>query len=147
VRGDDVYDATVAARFWAKVDRRGDDDCWPWRAQVTGDGYGGFYTGRTIGAHRVAYELVRGPIPEGLVIDHLCRNRLCVNPYHMEPVTNAENVRRGISGYVNGFRTHCHNGHPYDAGSWVRRGGRECKICKAARMRRYYAKREARHPG
>lgn len=86
-----------AARFWAKVDRTTGDACWPWTARLDRDGYGTLKmpTGRSIRAHRFAYELLVGPIPEGLVIDHLCRNRRCVNPAHLEPVTAEENWRRG----------------------------------------------------
>lgn len=93
-----------AVRFWAKVDRRGEVECWPWlgalmgRDVADGGGYGYFW--RRAGscyAHRIAYELSAGPIPAGLFIDHLCRNRQCVNPAHLEPVTNGENQRRGYA--------------------------------------------------
>ena len=76
--------ASLDQRFWAKVDRRGDGECWPWTARTGGPGYG-YIDDRP--AHRVAYELTIGPIPLGLVIDHLCRNRICVNPQHLEVVT------------------------------------------------------------
>lgn len=85
-------------RFWAKVDRRDGGDCWPWLGTTTSTGYGLFGVpreDRTVGAHRYAYELVVGPIPTGLELDHLCRVRNCVNPAHLEPVTHAENLRRG----------------------------------------------------
>ncbi len=79
---------SVAERFWAKVNRLGEDDCWEWLASSQPHGYGQFAPGGRAGgmttAHRVAYELTFGPIPEGLSIDHLCRNRGCVNPAHLE---------------------------------------------------------------
>lgn len=81
------------ARFMAKVDQSG--DCWLWTAHVNADGYGVFrFDGQMGGAHRFAYRLLVGPIPEGMELDHLCRTRHCVNPAHMEVVTHAENVRR-----------------------------------------------------
>ena len=83
---------SIEARFWQKVDKSG--DCWEWIGAVS-SGYGHFQTdGGTTTAHRVAYQLLVGPIPDGLHVDHLCRNTLCVNPDHLEPVTQAENNRR-----------------------------------------------------
>lgn len=108
---------SMAVRFWAKVDQSGGPDaCWPWLAYVDHHGYGKFgTTSRKItGAHRIAYEFLVGPIPEGLVIDHLCRVRHCVNPSHMEPVTRGENVRRGVGGEVHRNTDTCRNGlHPW----------------------------------
>jgi hypothetical protein len=88
IRGDD------AARFWSYVDV--DGDCWEWTGQRDRDGYGRLWrpAGKTRVAHRIAYELLVGPIPEGLQLDHLCLNKCCVNPDHVEPVTLAENCRR-----------------------------------------------------
>ena len=84
-------------RFWSKVDAsRGIDECWPWVASCVQDGYGQFWlNGTQAKSHRVAYELIVGQIPAGLTIDHLCRNRSCVNPFHMEAVTHRENIMRG----------------------------------------------------
>lgn len=99
-------DTTGWAAFLEKVDKT--DTCWNWTGYLN-LGYGVFKSKR---AHRVAYEHLVGPIPEGLVIDHLCRNRACVNPEHMEPVTNKENVLRGIGPSAQAARlTHCVNGH------------------------------------
>jgi len=86
-----------AARFWPLVERGGPDECWPWRGFRNQYGYGRFRVHyRRVVAHRVAYELTKGPIPAGLTIDHLCRNRLCVNPAHLEAVTLGTNIRRAI---------------------------------------------------
>ena len=86
-------------RFWNKVDKK-EDGCWEWTASVRGYGnlYGQFRLGkRTVSAHRFAYELVVGEIPEGMVLDHLCRNTKCVNPSHLEPVLQRVNCQRGIA--------------------------------------------------
>jgi hypothetical protein len=82
-------------------------------------------------AHRLAYELLVGPIPEGLHIDHLCRRPECVNPAHLEPVTNVENIRRGNAGLFQASKTHCKQGHPYDEKNTLirRSGGRACREC------------------
>jgi hypothetical protein len=93
-------------RFWEKVSKDGHGGCWRWLGGTCGRGYGNFYThvdyvdGKRVvlfnRAHRVAYELLVGPIPSGLCIDHLCRNIWCVNPAHLEPVTTQVNNIRGI---------------------------------------------------
>lgn len=81
-------------RFWANVDRSG--SCWLWTGPISSTGYGGVqWQGRRANAHKVAYVMERGPVPKGLQLDHLCRVRRCVNPIHLEPVTNAVNTRRG----------------------------------------------------
>lgn len=87
------------AIFWAKVAKA--SSCWIWGACLNEDGYGhARWRGRTRLAHVVAWEIARGQVPAGLELDHLCRNRACVNPAHLEPVTHAENVRRGALGTV-----------------------------------------------
>ncbi len=95
--------STEAARFWDKVAFEPNTGCWLWAAYADRKGYGQFSAGsradgtyRKVFAHRWAYEHEVGPIPEGLTIDHLCRVPLCVNPGHLEPVTNRENTRRGV---------------------------------------------------
>lgn len=129
----------VAERFWPKVDKRSSDECWPWTAGLAGP-YGSFYDGRAnTKAHRIAYQLVKGEIPDGLQIDHLCRNRLCCNPNHLEAVTSRENTLRGFgSSAVNARKTHCINGHPFDeANTYVQRQNhRDCRACKIEAIRR-----------
>ena len=125
---------TVGERFWQKVDRSGGPDaCWPWLGGKCSDGYGTFWVGgKTVGAHRVAYTLLVGPVPDGLTLDHLCRARGCVNPAHLEPVVHRINVLRGASfSATNAQATHCPNGHPYDEKNtrFRPRGGRECRAC------------------
>lgn len=85
--------------FWAKVDRRGADECWPWAGSIDSrNTYGRFPVNKVWRrAHRVAYELLVGPIPDGLTLDHLCRNTRCVNPAHLEPCTARENHRRAVA--------------------------------------------------
>lgn len=97
----------IAERFWEKV--RKTDGCWFWTSTRGENGYGQFTlrTGVVRRAHRIAYELAVGPIPDGLEIDHLCRVRACVNPAHLEPVTRQENIRRAVAA-----KTHCPKGHP-----------------------------------
>lgn len=105
-------------KFWAKVDRRSNDECWPWTGYIAPNGYGTFgaHTTKTRLPHRIAYQFLIGPIPEGLVLDHLCHtrdpqctdndacpHRRCCNPAHLEPVTRRENVRRGRSGDYWGY--------------------------------------------
>lgn len=97
VHGDPLWEPirlTSQERFWPKVDRRGDNECWPFLAYLNRDGYGQFHGEGEVLAHRFAYRVLVGPIPEGLTLDHLCFNKACVNPAHLEPVTINENLRR-----------------------------------------------------
>lgn len=113
-------------------------DCILWDGSLSPKGYGRIsIKGKFFRAHRVIYEEVHGPIPEGLVIDHLCRSHSCVNVAHMEVVTNRENVLRGV-GITAGFarQKHCKRGHPFDEANTRRyRGARVCRRCKRLRNR------------
>lgn len=134
---------SVEVAFWKRVDVQTAAECWVWKGSLWVKGYGRFYhksLGRkAIRAHRMAYILSRGPIPTGLVIDHLCRNRLCMNPAHMEIVTNKENVLRGIGPTAMRKRkTHCIRGHELAGENVVVRptGARRCKVCQVLDRRR-----------
>lgn len=168
---------TVAERFWSKTRIAGDCECHlcaatedasakcvVWTASYTGNGYGGFWNGdRQVRAHRFSYELLVGPIPEGLHLDHLCRVRRCVAPVHLEPVTPRENVLRGLpwvprKGVPVGPRgpshsaTHCPLGHELTAENTYLgpvspsspHGRRRCRACKNAGKRASRAKARAR---
>lgn len=143
-------------RFWDKVDVSDPYRCWLWTAASAGRPgakYGRFFAGersagghpRAAQAHRVAYELLVGPIPEGLEIDHLCRNTLCVNPDHLEPVSNLENQRRGFSPMQDQRKqTHCKRNHPFnEKNTYHWHGMRRCRVCQAEDTRRHREKKRA----
>jgi hypothetical protein len=135
-------------RFWAKVQKT--DGCWLWTgALASGYGYFGRMTPngpKNFLAHRIAYEQLVGLIPAGLVIDHLCRNRRCVNPAHMEPVTIRENLLRGESPPAqNARRTHCKYGHEYTKeNTSVYHAKRFCLTCRKINNHRRYEQRKLR---
>lgn len=131
---------TFAERVWRNTIRT-ETGCWEWIANRNPGGYGIMHVGsRSTGrgmrfAHRVVYEMFVEPIPEGLEIDHLCRNRACCNPAHLEPVTNRENQRRAPNSPMN--RTHCPSGHPYDeANTYWYDGRRYCKACNREQVKK-----------
>jgi len=119
-------------RFWSKVDKT--DSCWLWTACKSSTQYGVIrLSGTTRYAHRISYYLSKGDLADGLVVDHLCRTRHCVNPDHLELVTNRENILRG-NGWSgrNASKTSCLRGHPLTPDNLTgrTRPGRECKQCR-----------------
>lgn len=121
--------------------------CWLWTGCLNPKGYGNFhYHGKTRLSHGAAYEMFVGPIPEGCEVDHTCRQRSCVNPRHLEAVTHRINLLRGhtVTAY-HASRTHCPQGHPYDATNTVieNDGGRKCLICKRHYVKRWHQRRAA----
>ena len=142
----------VRERFWEKVSVQGDGECWLWQASLDAYRYGQFGyrkpTAHTmVKAHRMAYELLIGPIPEGHTIDHLCRVRSCVNPSHLEPVTCRENLLRGeglTAQYAR--RTHCAQGHEFTEDNiyWSKEGARVCRTCSTQRRRDRYIREKSR---
>ena len=128
-------------RFWAKISPATDGSgCLLWTGCTGGQGYGWFrLSGRAQPAHRVAYEHFVETIPDGLTLDHLCRNRLCVNWLHVEPVTRGENVMRGVGfAPANAAKTHCVHNHEYTPENTyrTREGWRMCRTCTLERNRR-----------
>lgn len=113
--------------------------CWVWLGSLHEAGYGRFDHGRKrLRAHIVAFVLWRGPVPEGRVLDHLCRNRACTNPDHLDPVTQRVNILRGENHVADrARRTHCPAGHPYDEANTYRDGlnRRYCRACRRERSR------------
>lgn len=142
-------------RFMGKVDldgpmHFGGTRCWLWQGKLTDRGYGtikvGGKHGKNCRAHRVSYELFVGPIPAGLTIDHLCRNRSCVNPLHLEPVTQGENTRRSpyTLASIHASRTHCPHGHEYtEENTYLYNGRRSCRPCNNKHTRAYKARLRA----
>lgn len=122
---------SLLERFEMKYMPISETGCWIWMGTVTGGGYGGIAIHRKkVPAHRLAWELFRGPIPEGLEIDHLCRVRACVNPDHLEPVTSQINCLRGVSPLAaNAKKTHCPRGHELVAKVVAGRKRRWCPVC------------------
>jgi hypothetical protein len=144
VRNDDPAQQAMVLR---ERSQPGPGSCISWTGHKLSNGYGTIRVLRQLQyVHRIAYELARGPIPAGLTIDHLCRNRLCINPTHLEAVTNWENGRRGIGACAtNARKTHCDHGHAYTPENTIlnRAGHRRCRTCWNEFRRSYRARRAA----
>ena len=143
---DVIFTPKFQQRFWAKVNKSGPNGCWEWTGALS-RGYGSIgVTGYLQqGAHRIAYLILVGQIPERMHLDHLCRNPKCVNPAHLEPVTSRENTLRGVGHpAVNAAKTHCKFGHPLSGDNLYRdkRGRRECLCCKKALAAKWHAKKK-----
>lgn len=131
----------VAARLWEKVPSRPTEGCWLWIGCPKPNGYGVLRVGgKNVYAHRLSYELLVGPIPDGLTIDHLCGVRNCVNPAHLEPVTRGENCLRGGSPLAqNARKTHCKHGHEFTVeNTSLVKNGRQCRTCLKEKDDRRY---------
>ncbi len=115
--------------------------CWEWVGTIDIGGYGRIYwRGKSKPAHRIVYETLGGKVPAGLVIDHLCRNRRCVNPSHLEVTTQKINVLRGVgTPAMNAKKTHCPQGHEYSPTNtrFQSGGGRECWVCRRLGRAKY----------
>lgn len=132
------------AHFWSKVNKT--DNCWVWTGYTNRNGYGEYasphLTTRLV--HRISYALINGGVPD-MPLDHLCRNKACCNPGHLEPVDNLTNVRRSSIGRHHGDKTHCPQGHEYtEENTEVWNGTRACRTCKRQRKRDARARKKER---
>jgi hypothetical protein len=132
-----LRDRSIDTMFWGKVVKG--EGCWIWSGEILRTGYGRHWeaNGRCL-AHRRAYELTIGPIPKGFQLDHLCRNRACVNPAHLEAVTaRVNNLRSQSPSAKNAAKTHCKRGHEFnEANTYRHKVGRSCRTCQRERDRR-----------
>lgn len=135
---------SIEERFFSKVKKTA--GCWEWLGAKS-SGYGSFAlkSGQTIAAYRWSFEFIKGPVPHGLQLDHLCRNRGCVNPEHLEIVSQRTNVLRGLCPpAINSRKTHCIKGHAFTSSNTYQRkngGGRKCRECMRIQGERYRANR------
>ncbi|WP_199822320.1 HNH endonuclease signature motif containing protein [Streptomyces albus] len=145
---DDDYDVKALRRLLGKVEYDPESGCWVFTGAKIPTGYGLIgYRRKMTYAHRLSYELFFGAIPDGLVIDHVkargCRHRSCVNPRHLQPVTQKTNLRRGNTlAAANAAKTHCPQGHEYTPENTYDYGrGRVCKTCRRESMHKYKARK------
>lgn len=130
----------VLERIYEKIEPVPESGCWIWLGATKGEEeYGRIYIGKQrFTLHKLMYELLVGPVPDGLVLDHLCRVRCCINPYHLEPVTDAVNIYRGKApGIIRMGSAHCVKGHPWDGKNTRVHGERRfCRSCERERSTR-----------
>ena len=137
------YRGTLEERFWPKVNKT--EDCWLWTGATNKNGYGVISKqGKNLLAHRAVFEILGIDIPEGKVIDHLCRTRNCVNTNHLDITSNAQNVQRGLKGDLRKEVTKCKQGHSLldvnNVGVYSKHGSKTCLTCNRIRNRLAYAK-------
>lgn len=135
-------------RFWTHVEHQ-ENGCWLWTGTVNAK-YGAFKIGsrtyktrRMLYAHRFIWEYLNGPIPDGLQLHHVCENKLCVNPEHLELLTVHDHVHKSPNNitYINLHQTHCHRGHEYTPeNTYTFRGKRHCRECQRINWRKYDTK-------
>lgn len=144
--GIDFGDARLPQRFWDKAKPDSATGCWLWTAAKNSPGYGQIYwEGRQVGAHRLAYEVLVGPITPGFHTDHLCRVHSCVNPAHLEAVTERENILRGEGTSARHARqTHCKYGHEFTEKNTLRLYGGRTRSCRTCNRRRSRESKERR---
>lgn len=136
---------TLPAHIEQRIEYEPMSGCWLWTGALCSSGHAQItYRKRRWMLHRFTYTQLVGSIPDGLVLDHLCCNRACCNPHHVEPVTAAENIRRGDVGWNHRDKTHCPQGHPYDEENTYRyKNKRMCRTCMAAATKRRETRRAA----
>lgn len=141
--------APAQERFWRYAYPEPNSGCWLWDGAVDPNGYGRFSVeSKARLAHKFYYEFLNGPVPEGLELDHKCRNPSCVNPDHLEAVSHKTNCLRGVGVIAlrawNKNKTHCRNGHPFDeANTYAYGNERRCRVCTREAGRRHDAKRRS----
>lgn len=146
-------DEGTTLRFWNKVAKTTPNECWLWIPRLGGGGYGQIYIkGKQRYVHRVSYELANGPIPHGLVVDHICKVRHCVNPAHLRAVTTRENIIHARAweqgAQVQRSKTRCPKDHPYDEANTSKKpdGSRGCRECARAASAAYKARYRLENP-